>query len=194
MTPRWLTEMKPWDYVNMKTKSSPWQTSFPRNYFLFILFSSLMLAMLLESCSAPRNIEPTLAPQLTLQTSPTPTIPLAKPIETQPAGLSTNQVATLSSLKLVDDYPLYTMHYYGSYDQNRFSSQGIGRNVRSGSNIRGGNDAWGCSLFASFGDPENMLFGRNFDWEYSPAVLLFTDPPGRYASVSESGLVDSSKR
>ena len=29
-----------------------------------------------------------------------------------------------------------------------------------------------------------MLFGRNFDWEYSPAVLLFTHPPGGYASVS----------
>jgi hypothetical protein len=29
-----------------------------------------------------------------------------------------------------------------------------------------------------------MLYGRNFDWQFSPAVLLFTDPPERYASVS----------
>jgi hypothetical protein len=29
-----------------------------------------------------------------------------------------------------------------------------------------------------------MYFGRNFDWEYSPAVLLFTNPPDGYASVS----------
>jgi len=29
-----------------------------------------------------------------------------------------------------------------------------------------------------------MLYGRNFDWEFSPALLLFTDPPGGYASVS----------
>jgi hypothetical protein len=29
-----------------------------------------------------------------------------------------------------------------------------------------------------------MLYGRNFDWQYSPAVLLFTDPPDGYASVS----------
>ena len=36
------------------------------------------------------------------------------------------------------------------------------------------------------GDPENRLFGRNFDWRYSPALLLFTDRPvgGGYASVS----------
>jgi penicillin V acylase-like amidase (Ntn superfamily) len=29
-----------------------------------------------------------------------------------------------------------------------------------------------------------MFYGRNFDWDYSPALLLFTDPPGGYASVS----------
>ena len=36
------------------------------------------------------------------------------------------------------------------------------------------------------GDPSDRLFGRNFDWRYSPALLLFTDRPaaGGYASVS----------
>ena len=36
------------------------------------------------------------------------------------------------------------------------------------------------------GDPDDRLFGRNFDWRYSPALLLFTDRPaaGGYASVS----------
>jgi hypothetical protein len=43
---------------------------------------------------------------------------------------------------------------------------------------------WACSLFAALGDPDRLLYGRNFDWEYSPAVLLFTDPPDGYASVS----------
>jgi hypothetical protein len=43
---------------------------------------------------------------------------------------------------------------------------------------------WGCSLFAALGDEENRLFGRNFDWRYSPALLLFIDPPDGYASVS----------
>ena len=44
--------------------------------------------------------------------------------------------------------------------------------------------AWACSLFAALGDADNMFYGRNFDWEYSPAVLLFTDPPDGYVSVS----------
>jgi hypothetical protein len=45
---------------------------------------------------------------------------------------------------------------------------------------------WACSLFAALGDAENRLFGRNFDWRYSPALLLFTGRPaaGGYASVS----------
>jgi hypothetical protein len=43
---------------------------------------------------------------------------------------------------------------------------------------------WGCSLFAALGDAENRLYGRNFDWQFSPALLLFTDPPDGYASVS----------
>ncbi len=33
-------------------------------------------------------------------------------------------------------------------------------------------------------DPESQLFGRNFDWMYSPAVLLFTDPPDGYAAAA----------
>ncbi len=46
--------------------------------------------------------------------------------------------------------------------------------------------SWACSLFAALGDSDNRLYGRNFDWRYSPALLLFTDRPaaGGYASVS----------
>lgn len=29
-----------------------------------------------------------------------------------------------------------------------------------------------------------MFYGWNFDWDYGTALLLFTDPPGGYASVS----------
>jgi hypothetical protein len=43
---------------------------------------------------------------------------------------------------------------------------------------------WACSLFAALGDADQMLYGRNFDWRYAPALLLFTDPPDGYASVS----------
>jgi hypothetical protein len=45
-------------------------------------------------------------------------------------------------------------------------------------------DSWACSLFAAFGDSESMLYGRNFDWRFSPALLLYMDPPDGYASIS----------
>jgi hypothetical protein len=93
-------------------------------------------------------------------------------------GLSEAETATLNSLEQLDDYPLYTMYYYATYHP-----------VDSNASIRPTilqlpKRHWACSLFAAFGDPENMLYGRNFDWEYSPALLLYTDPPDGYASIS----------
>jgi hypothetical protein len=44
--------------------------------------------------------------------------------------------------------------------------------------------AWGCSLFSVLQDQEAFLFGRNFDWRYSPALLLDYQPSHGYQSVS----------
>ena len=109
-------------------------------------------------------------------------------------------VATLTSLKQVDEYPLYTMRYVGAYEGAASSSQVVARLLGAAlprpdgagdgppPRLRGGwggqRPAWACALFAALGDGENMFYGRGFDWEYSPAILLFTDPPDGYASVS----------
>jgi hypothetical protein len=90
---------------------------------------------------------------------------------------------TLASVRQIDDYPLYTMRYYGGYEQNiaiveAVSAQSLALPTSEA------RSAWGCSLFAAFADPVSALYGRNFDWQYSPAVLLYTDPPDGYASVS----------
>lgn len=94
-----------------------------------------------------------------------------------PAGLSENEIATLASLKQVDDYPLYTLRYYGEYASPRTSVLPALKEADS----TGG---WACSLFTVLLDEEHLLYGRNFDWQFSPALLLFTDPPDGYASVS----------
>jgi hypothetical protein len=97
----------------------------------------------------------------------------AAPSVAPPAGdLTDDKTATLNSLKQIDDYPLYTMRFRGAYDQYRNQASASSK------------PEWTCSLFAAMGDAENMVYGRNFDWEYSPALLLFTDPPDGYASVS----------
>jgi hypothetical protein len=114
------------------------------------------ILLLISSCQA-RKSQPDSAPSSASET----------------VGLSPDEIATLNSLERVDEYPLYVMHYRGKYSSG-FSNlpfQDTGA-------------AWACSLFAAMGDQDQKLYGRNFDWNFSPAVLLFTDPPDGYASVS----------
>ncbi len=89
-------------------------------------------------------------------------------------GLTADETATLRSLEQVAGYPLYVMHFLGDYGPATSGETGRTRTV----------PAWGCSLFAALGDPDNRLYGRNFDWQYSPALLLHTKPSDGYASVS----------
>ncbi len=132
------------------------------------------------SPAATTPVSPSLTAPPTLPVTSTPT---AAPIDENRAdGLSEEEAATLGSLEQVDDYPLYTMHYYGAYDQRVSSPESV--KWLASANLPHPNLMWACSLFAALGDADSMLYGRNFDWEYSPALLLFTDPPDGYASVS----------
>ena len=95
---------------------------------------------------------------------------------TKPSGigqLTSDQIATLKSLEKVDDHPLYTMRYFGTY-----------KPASAAIPVQETFTEWSCSLFATLTDEENLKYGRNFDWQYSPAVLLFASPPDGYASVS----------
>ena len=123
------------------------------------LFLWILLPVLITACGGLRFTE-----TATLSQSPTPTENLS--------GLSPEAVATLGSLEKVDNYPLYVMHYVG--ETNRPQTGWIWPEKSD----------FACSLFASFGQGSDLLFGRNFDWEFSPALLLFTDPPDGYAAVA----------
>jgi len=79
--------------------------------------------------------------------------------------------ASFATLRQLDDHPLWTMRYAGGYD--RFKEVVAPAPATP----------FGCSLFAT-NDPADPLFARNFDWAPSPALLLFTEPPDGYASVS----------
>jgi hypothetical protein len=142
------------------------------------------------SMSVPPTVGTTptaVLPAGTLASLP-PSTPTTVPTEKNGAdGLSEEEIATLSSLEQVDGYPLYTMHYYGAYNERLSSIEGMEWLMSvdlPDPNPMALSPAWACSLFAALSDTDNMLYGRNFDWEYSPAVLLFTDPPDGYASVS----------
>jgi len=91
-----------------------------------------------------------------------------------------DQWRTLSSLHKVDDHPLYVMTYYGDYD---FEKSLLADTQWQPSYLEMA-CGWACTCFSSFNEEGAPLFGRNFDWHDHPALLLFTDPPDGYASVS----------
>ena len=94
-------------------------------------------------------------------------------------NLTDNEQLTLSSLEQVDDYPLYIMTYYGDYGFNEYIREGIEIATQSITLYN-----YACTGFATLSNTSDMLFGRNFDWYYSPSLILFTNPPEGYASVS----------
>ena len=81
---------------------------------------------------------------------------------------------TLASLRRLDDHPLFTMRFEGRYDRLAHLPE-----VERATALAAARGTWACSLFSTA-----PLFGRNFDWDPDPALLLFTDPPDGYASVS----------
>jgi hypothetical protein len=95
-----------------------------------------------------------------------------------------NRIKTIRSLKKLDDFPLYVMHFYGDYDLPNYARQvSLPQDMQIG-NRPGNPPLWACTCFATKSEQGSQLLGRNFDWEDHPALLLFTDPPNRYASVS----------
>ena len=150
------------------------------------LIGIVSILWFLVGCSVPA-LAPTSVPR-TVGTTPAAPTPTAAPAdEPRTDGLSDEQVTTLSSLEQVDDHPLYTMRYCGSYQERVASAEGVKEWTAASAptpGVTASPPAWACSLFAALGETDNMLYGRNFDWEYSPALLLFTDPPDGYASVS----------
>jgi hypothetical protein len=85
---------------------------------------------------------------------------------------------TLNSLHKIDDYPFYTMTYFRDYGlSNYLETGGIPAGIV---NIH----PYSCTCFIAKGSDSCRFFGRNFDWNGHIALLLYTNPPDGYASVS----------
>jgi len=91
---------------------------------------------------------------------------------------------TLASLTKVDNYPLYTMIYYGDYGFSDYIKPGDKGVASLHNTIKIDEESWGCTCFAAMGNKDETLLGRNFDWYDHIPLLLFTDPPDGYAAVS----------
>jgi hypothetical protein len=94
----------------------------------------------------------------------------------------------LNSLEKVDPHPLYVMSYAPEKPlTNRLTDTDLPW-LTEGLPQRDLCIGWGCSLFVTLNDQHSLLFGRNFDWHYSPALLLFYEPLEGYPSIAMTDL------
>lgn len=111
------------------------------------------------------------------------------------AALFGGEIATVMSIKKVDDYPLYQMDYQGDYGIDKFVEEGgasndaelidfVVKNLMKGLPITIELPDLACSTFNAVTPEGDNLFGRNFDLEYSPGMLVHTAPENGYESVS----------
>ncbi len=108
----------------------------------------------------------------------------ANPVSSGSMASSGSAAATLESLRRVDDYPMYTMVYSGGYGFAEYLKTGNQRFPALSGKSQAASLRWGCSCFAALTDGERKWFGRNFDWYNRASLVLFTDSPDGYASVS----------
>lgn len=109
-----------------------------------------------------------------------------------------NELRTLLSFEKVDDYGMYQMTYYGDYGFDEFLKTGassdtdiesfVTTRILKGLPINLGITEAGCTAFAVQNENGDILYGRNFDFDYAPSVQLYTTPDNGYASVSTVNL------
>lgn len=103
------------------------------------------------------------------------------------ADLDSLQLKTLASLEKIND-DLYTMDYKANYFFSEYKAKGIGNLsiiefIEKYLDSIPNNKLWLCSAFMAVND-KDIIVGRNFDWETIPGLVLFTDPPNCYKSIS----------
>ena len=109
-----------------------------------------------------------------------------------------NELRSLASIKKVDDYGMFQMTYYSDYgfdeflevgaendgDIEKFLMKHLLKGLPIDLNITGG----GCTVFVTKNENGDVIFGRNWDFTYSPGVQVVTRPKNGYASVSTANL------
>ena len=106
-----------------------------------------------------------------------------------------HEIATVASIRKVNDYPMYTMDYDGDYGIDEFLERGgasndaeliefVVQHLMKGLPITIELPDLACSTFNATTPEGEAIFGRNFDLSYSPSMLVRTDPDDGYASIS----------
>lgn len=109
-----------------------------------------------------------------------------------------NELRSLMSLKKVDNYGMYKMTYYGDYGFDKFLKTGakddsdieefVTKRLLKGLPIDLGVTGDACTSFVTHNEKGDIIFGRNFDFDYAPSLQLYTHPAKGYSSVSTVNL------
>lgn len=110
-------------------------------------------------------------------------------------GKVSDSSKTLATLEQIDNHPLYKMTYYGGYGLEEILKTGVKNDEELikaiMKNVKGTNldlnlpeQGIACSAYSAINESGEPIMGRNTDWHDRPAMLLYTDPPNAYSSVS----------
>lgn len=109
-----------------------------------------------------------------------------------------NEIHSLASIVKVDDYGMFQMTYYGDYGFDEFLKVGavsdeeiadfVTKRLLKGLPIELNLTGAGCTAFVTKNEAGEILYGRNFDFEYAPSLQVVTRPKNGYASVSTVNL------
>ena len=118
-----------------------------------------------------------------------------------------DEIKSLTNLEQIDDYGVYQMTYYGDYNLDKLLEKGINKDSDIGRfvtdnfterlpliglenffNAKLGIVESGCTAFITRNEKGDVIYGRNYDYIYSPSLVLKTAPENGYASVSTVNL------
>lgn len=110
-----------------------------------------------------------------------------------------NEIRTVNSIEKIDDYGFYTMEYTGDYGFDDFLKVGasndkeliqfVTRKLLKGLPISISEPDLSCTTFNAQTPTGTYIFARNFDMDYSPAMIVHTKPLNGYESISMVNLV-----
>ncbi|PKM71926.1 MAG: choloylglycine hydrolase [Firmicutes bacterium HGW-Firmicutes-16] len=113
-------------------------------------------------------------------------------------GVWNKEVRSLITLEKIDDHPLYRMTYIGDYGFDEFLKTGaksdgdiekfVTKRLLKGLPIKLGVTGDACTAFVTRNEDGDVLFCRNFDFGFSPALQCATDPDNGYSSISTVNL------
>lgn len=105
------------------------------------------------------------------------------------------EISTINTINKLDDYGMYVMEYKGDYGLDAFIEQGgvstdnelvgfVTQRLLKGLPLKFNVPDFGCTTFLAQTTEGDWIFGRNYDLNNIPSMIVKTKPKNGYASIS----------